>query len=98
MKVKPNINTSSNSNHVFSYAFKYACESSRLEIAKWLLQVKPDINISDQDEYVFKNACTYNDLEIAKWFMELDYEKYYVRIFNDSIIEWSILDYNKIKK
>ena len=38
---------------------------------KWLLFVKPDINISAKDEWAFRWACSFGHLEVAKWLLSL---------------------------
>ena len=52
-------------------AFRWACESGHLEVAKWLLSVKPDINISAQNEEAFSYACKKGHLEFAKWLLQM---------------------------
>lgn len=42
-----------------------------LPILKWLLEIKPDINISANNEQAFYNACYNGSLEIAKWLLEI---------------------------
>ena len=43
-----------------------------MEIAKWLLSVKPDIDISAKNDYAFHLACKNEHLEIAKWLQSLN--------------------------
>ena len=42
-----------------------------LKVAKWLLEVKPDINISADNESAFRNVCQEGHLEIAKWLLKV---------------------------
>jgi hypothetical protein len=42
-----------------------------LEVAQWLLQVKPDINISARDELVFIEACFNGRLNVARWLLQV---------------------------
>jgi uncharacterized protein len=57
--------------------FFWACENGHLEVAKWLLSVKPDIEISDShwyysDEYCpLDGACENGHLEVAKWLLSV---------------------------
>jgi hypothetical protein len=57
-------------NWVYEAAFCSACYYGQLETAKWLLSVKPSININDY-ERAFRNACGNGHLEIAKWFLSI---------------------------
>jgi len=49
--------------------FNWACSNGELEIAKWLVSVKPDIDISENNENAFNKACEYGYLELAKWLL-----------------------------
>jgi len=40
-------------------------------ILKWLLKIKPDINISAMNENIFYNACYHGCLDTAKWLLEI---------------------------
>lgn len=42
-----------------------------MHIAKWLLEIKPNINISVENEFAFKFACSNGHLNIAKWLLEI---------------------------
>ena len=59
-------------NLVCEYAFRYACENGHLETAKWVLSVKPSINISADEEYVFRDACENGHLETAKFLLSVN--------------------------
>jgi len=45
--------------------------NDNIEISKWLLKIKPDIDISRNEEKAFRNACTFGKLNIAKWLLEI---------------------------
>lgn len=62
----PSINISD-----YVYAFCSACGYGRLEVAKWLLEVKPDIDISADDENAFCCVCAHGHLHAAKWLLEI---------------------------
>lgn len=47
--------------------FGNACVDGYLSIAKWLIQLFPEINILSYDNYAFRLACDGGYLEIAKW-------------------------------
>jgi ankyrin repeat protein len=55
----------------FDQLFRTACEYGRLDIAKWLLQIKPDINISADDDEAFQCACGNGHLDVAKWLLQI---------------------------
>ena len=38
-------------------------------ISKWLLLIKPDINISAENDEAFREACSYGHTDIAKWLL-----------------------------
>jgi ankyrin repeat protein len=42
-----------------------------LPILKWLFEIKPDINISANNDLAFYYACYYGSIEIAKWLLEI---------------------------
>ena len=52
--------------------FSNACWCGHLEVAKWLLQVKPDINISIDNEYAFRWTCANRQLNVAEWLQSLN--------------------------
>jgi ankyrin repeat protein len=55
----------------FEKVFKYMCKNGHLEVAKWLLQIKPNISMSRNYKYAFADACKYGHLELAKWLLEV---------------------------
>jgi hypothetical protein len=56
-----------------------ACLYGHLELAKWLLQVKPTINISTLCSHAFYGSCTYGHLHVAQWLQSL---KPYLYVIN----------------
>jgi hypothetical protein len=52
-------------------AFRLACYDGHLQLAQWLLSVKPDINISAKDEEAFRSACSGGHLKIAQWLLSI---------------------------
>jgi hypothetical protein len=56
--------------------FCIACESGKLDIAKWLLSIVPDINIRADEDFSFKKACENNHPKVVKWFVSLKPEIY----------------------
>lgn len=53
--------------------FSWACAEGHLEVAKWLLEVNPNINIniSNGNEYIFRSVCSHGHLHVAKWLLEI---------------------------
>jgi ankyrin repeat protein len=48
-----------------------ACYYGHFKVAKWLLEVKPNINISANYEYAFIWTCANGYLNVAKWLLEI---------------------------
>lgn len=72
LKIAPFLLTiSQNDNVSFEDAFCNACISGNLEIAKWLLVVKPDINVSAKNDRAFHGACFWGHLEVAHWLLSI---------------------------
>ena len=66
-----------------------ACTYGHLEIAKWLLSIKSDINISSKkesfdNEKAFQGACSHSYLEVAKWLLSVKPDIDISRAFTDA--------------
>jgi hypothetical protein len=46
--------------------FIYSCKKGHLEVVEWLLEIRPNINDSPQNEIAFFYACVEGYLEVAK--------------------------------
>ena len=66
IRIKPNIINSIDVSNYYKI-FRYVCYKKQFKVAKWLLSLKPDINISYNNEEVFRYACCHGNLDIAKW-------------------------------
>ena len=55
----------------FNNLFSTACQYGQLDMAKWLLQIKPDIDISTNNDYAFRWVCYKGYLDIAKWLLQI---------------------------
>ena len=71
-------------------AFTYACKNGHIDVAKWLLSIKSDIDISANDDKAFTDACLNDHINIAKWFIELNPQKYVIEIINSKIVSFQI--------
>ena len=47
------------------YVFIETCSRGHMKVLKWLYKIKPDINISAENEKAFRNACYFNHIEVA---------------------------------
>ncbi len=60
--------------YTFNKAFIKACTRRDIELAKWLLSIKPDINlkfISENNEQIFINCCDNDDFNMAQWLLSI---------------------------
>ena len=62
----PNINISYND----ECAFRHACYNKQLDIAKWLLNVNPDIHISVFND-AFQQSCRMGHLDVVEWLISV---------------------------
>jgi hypothetical protein len=53
------------------YPFRISCENGHLQMAQWLLNIKPTIQISIFGEYAFTYACQHGHIDIAQWLLEV---------------------------
>ena len=69
--------------------FNSACFDGNLKRAKNLLETRPDINISDNDEEPFRNGCSSaKHLEVAKWLLQVKPD-INISIRNDCVFDWA---------
>lgn len=55
----------------FNWEFIYLCQNGQLFLVKWLLEVKPFIDINFQNQLAFKSAVEHNKIEVVKWLIEI---------------------------
>jgi hypothetical protein len=76
--------------------FTVLCTNNMLNIAKWLLKMKPQINVSNYLHLIFKSACIDGYLEIAKFAYELDTSGTSINItHNDNYIFYTACKYKR---
>lgn len=61
--------TSSFTTEVYETAFRRACSAGYLEIAQWVLDRNPNINIYSNAYYGFKYACLNGHIHVIRWFL-----------------------------
>jgi len=66
------------------YGFRWACSSGNLDLVKYLLEIRPEIDISNNNNVAFCWACEANQLSVVKWFHKLDPEKYDYKIMTET--------------
>ena len=54
----------------YNSEFCNACANGWLRVAKQLVELYPQINISADHDYAFRGACIYGHIEVAKWLVE----------------------------
>ena len=52
--------------------FTDTCRHGQLHIAKWLLEIMPNIDVSANSEEAFRMACNRGHIQIAQWLLELN--------------------------
>ncbi len=55
--------------YICDKAFYGACTNGHLELAKWLINIYPDIDVSSEDFFIFTCTCMEGHLEVAKWLL-----------------------------
>jgi hypothetical protein len=72
------------------WAFIYACSNGYLVVAQWLYQIKPDIDISADNDCAFSRACENGHLKVSQWLYNLLPSKYHIEILDNRIINCQI--------
>ncbi len=52
--------------------FFEVCRNNHLDVAKWLISIYPQIDISHRENYIFYQVCSNGYLEMAKWLFSLN--------------------------
>ena len=61
-----------------------------MTVAQWLLEIKPDIHISAENECAFRWACRNGHLSVARWLVELKPELYRIVNVENCKIQYKI--------
>ena len=69
-------------------AFVCACDYGHLEVAQWLLEMKPDIDISAGGDDAFCFACYNGHLKVAQWLLYLK-PTIDVFVYNNCAFGWA---------
>jgi len=65
------------------YLFRIASKMNHLEVTKWLIDKKPNINYKINNHEIFYYVCEHNYYEIALYLQELNNELYKVQLNDD---------------
>ena len=57
--------------HAVERAFRKTCTKGHLDVAKWLLKIRPDLNISANHYFAFFESCVNGHLKMAKWIFNI---------------------------
>jgi len=55
----------------FVFCFHTSCLENQLEVAQWLLSLRPDFDVSINNEMIFCDVCFKGYLDIAKWLVQI---------------------------
>jgi len=67
--------------------FRRACMNGRIEIAKWLLTIDTNIEVSSNNHEAFITACNKGLIETVRWLTTIN-PKYYAKVENNKIHEF----------
>ena len=68
-----------------------------MDIAKWLLQIQPNINISAENDEAFRDACENGHLDVAQWLCTIN-SSYQIQTENNKIVSFHVLKQLPIDK
>ena len=71
---------------------KYVCFNNHLYIVNWILKIKPNIDITYNNDCIFNGICIRNLINIVKLFIKIKPNRYYVLIKNNLIIKSNVID------
>ena len=59
------------STYNFEYIFCNSCTRGNINIIKWLLEIKPDIDITSNNNLAFIHACEFGKINVVKFLLEI---------------------------
>lgn len=65
-----------NNYYYFEQEFNLACEYGQLDVAQWILQEHPNIDIFTDDNHGFTWACIYGHKNVIEWLLTLNPNQY----------------------
>ena len=68
-----------------------ACKHNRLNIAKYIVELKPDIDIKYKNNLIFRDTCANGNLEIAKWLYDTFHNDIDIHAESDYAFRWACL-------
>lgn len=74
-----------------------ACLLNNFNVVKWLLEIKPNINLSKDNNYAFKMSCEYNNVQIAQYIQSVSPFNYIININSNKINNYVVLPEKKTK-
>lgn len=55
----------------YDITFVDVCAGGQLNVAKWLLEIRPEIDIHYEEDGAFSYACEYGHLDVVKWLWDM---------------------------
>ena len=75
----------------YQRAFFMACYRGYTEIAKWLLNFEPMIDVCFNNHGAFRNACIENRVDTAQWLVSLKPDIYHIDTRDQTIVYYTII-------
>lgn len=58
--------------------------------AKWLLEIKPDIDITAMNDFAFRHCCKLKRMEVVYWLISLIPDRYELLEVNEKNVKYRI--------
>lgn len=86
LQIIEQINTNKESNNIIETVFHCACFEGKLDLAQFIFNICPSINVSCKNEYAFRIAVINNHTDVCKWLLAIN-PKINVDIFKGILYE-----------